>query len=154
MSPLYYGPRQASWEIVWSDSSGTTVVSTLGRARATLANFHREGRTGTPTITRVEYCPVPDCDGHGEITRRTRRHTVVSRSTCSQCELLGGPFRTVEDLRELEPLRVPQFWSLAETLRFLGFELAGRTVTRRGATVFRGDMVAVWLWLRETGLIL
>ena len=73
-----YGPRQATWEVLLLDSGSSTTVYSGARARETEAYFvGRRVRT-----TRVEHCPVPGCDGHGEITEPGGRRRFVTHRPC------------------------------------------------------------------------
>jgi hypothetical protein len=66
----FHGPRIAAWHIQWSDSGCTSTYRKRADALAELAYFAREGRAATPTVTRTEFCPVPGCDGWGNVWKR------------------------------------------------------------------------------------
>ncbi len=154
---LYHGPMVASWEIRWSDSSGTTLVGTLDRARATLAYFLREGRSGRCTITRTEVCPQPGCDGDGTRSVKRRGSMFLASVPCVGCR---GRFETVEDLSEIGPIHFSDSTPLTDVLRILGYahgpsnEFGSKLITRAGWPMYQGGASSTWDWLRETGQIL
>lgn len=79
MGPVF-GPRAASWEVRCLDTGSSTIVWSAESARETRDYF-----AGRPVrVTRFEFCPVPGCDGHGEIGER--RHGFVVHRPCPRHE--------------------------------------------------------------------
>jgi hypothetical protein len=93
--PPFCGPRSASYEIrldgrSYASSSSNTRASALSE----LDYWAREGRLAV--LFRNEFCPVPMCDGYGEIHIPRRGRQIFGTTKPCPCHV---PMETVEEAR-------------------------------------------------------
>lgn len=80
----YFGPRQARYEIVEDGERPRVLTSCVNRAIAdsTLAYYRADAERPPTFVRRTEVCPVPGCDGYGEISERVRQHWTTRVCAC------------------------------------------------------------------------
>lgn len=152
-----YGPLEASWNVRYPDSGGSSQYPTFQRALADVAYFARQGRRD-PIVVRTEICPATGCDGEGSRSVKKRGRMFNSDVPCKGCR---GRFDTEERGEDLE-IPSDHGKSLADVLAMIGLAyrieyrhgLPVGVITQNGWEMFRGSAGSVWEWLRETGRIL
>jgi hypothetical protein len=85
MSKPFYGPCAASYTVKWSDSRGCSCYGTLEAAKSDLTYFRTAGREAIPTVTITLLCPVPGCDGWGNV--KVRGRAGMYRDTPCKCHV-------------------------------------------------------------------
>lgn len=75
------GPRDATWEVRWSDAApyACSMYASRNAAIAELRYYQGHNRDAQPTVTRTDLCRYPGCDGRGEVAERTRGIMVKHR---------------------------------------------------------------------------
>lgn len=95
---LYHGPRDASFEVVLTDTGGSTCALSEAHARLDAAYWEREGRPYKVLMHLA--CVYPGCDGGipgsrgrpGRVTLPRKRGRMFADSVeCPQCAVLGVP---------------------------------------------------------------
>ena len=101
----YHWPRTVSYEIRLDGRA--LANSTIGKRENALSELDywaREGRAAV--LYRNEFCPVPGCDGHGEIFLPARGRQVFGTTKPCPCHV---PVETTEEARTAAAIDLANF---------------------------------------------